>query len=66
MGRLIENKEVKAKIRIAAEKEEKEFYGHRATPKLYHQLAIIIWIFRCKPLCSIMVNPMMCQSAYAF
>ena len=35
---IVENKEVKAKIRIAAEKEEKEFYGHRATKEWLEDL----------------------------
>lgn len=35
---IVENKKVKAKIRIAAEKEEKEFYGHRATKEWLEDL----------------------------
>ena len=35
---LWKNKKVKAKIRIAAEKEEKEFYGHRATKEWLEDL----------------------------
>ena len=35
---IVENKEVKAKIRIAAVKEEKEFYGHRATKEWLEDL----------------------------
>lgn len=35
---IVKNKKVKAKIRIAAEKEEKEFYGHRATKEWLEDL----------------------------
>ena len=35
---IIEDKKVKAKIRIAAEKEEKEFYGRRATKEWLEDL----------------------------
>ena len=35
---IVQNKEVKAKIRIAAEKEEKEFYSHRATKEWLEDL----------------------------
>ena len=35
---IVQDKEVKAKIRIAAEKEEKEFYSHRATKEWLEDL----------------------------
>ena len=35
---IVEDKKVKAKIRIAAEKEEKEFYNHRATKEWLEDL----------------------------
>ena len=35
---IVKNNKVKAKIRIAAEKEEKEFYGHRATKEWLEDL----------------------------
>ena len=35
---IVEDKKVKAKIRIAAEKEEKEFYSHRATKEWLEDL----------------------------